>query len=82
MDAFDLHDRRLVHQLVDSPCRGTREKILLMTTVLRMCRHLGIIEKEFPLLHGFQKRCEARPAFQKALKRQMEIFEKNSPPKK
>jgi glutathione S-transferase len=39
---------------------------LLMTTVLRFLRHTSIVA-ERPKLAAYQKRCEARPAFQKAL---------------
>jgi glutathione S-transferase len=39
---------------------------LLMTTVLRNLRHTDIIA-ERPKLKAYQERCEARPAFQKAL---------------
>lgn len=39
---------------------------LMMTTVLRILRHTDIIS-ERPVLNAYQARCEARPAFQKAL---------------
>jgi glutathione S-transferase len=39
---------------------------LLMTTVLRMLRHTDIVPAR-PALKAYQERCEARPAFQKAL---------------
>jgi len=39
---------------------------LLMTTVLRMLRHTDIVTGR-PMLKAYQERCEARPAFQKAL---------------
>lgn len=39
---------------------------LMMTTVLRILRHTDIIS-ERPVLDAYQARCEARPAFQKAL---------------
>lgn len=48
---------------------------LMMTTVLRILRHTGIVD-EYPNLKGYQLRCEARPAFQKALRDQMAAFEK------
>ena len=43
---------------------------LLMTTVLRMLRHTDLV-KAVPALHAYQARCEARPAFQRALSAQM-----------
>lgn len=46
---------------------------LMMTTVLRIPRHITLIE-EFPVLDSYKKRCEARPAFQKALDSQMAPF--------
>ena len=39
---------------------------LLMTTVLRFLRHTDIATGR-PELKAYQERCEARPAFQKAL---------------
>ena len=39
---------------------------LLMTTVLRFLRHTDIVGSR-PALKAYQERCEARPAFQKAL---------------
>jgi glutathione S-transferase len=39
---------------------------LLMTTVLRILRHTDIVSGR-PALQAYQQRCEARPAFQKAL---------------
>jgi glutathione S-transferase len=39
---------------------------LLMTTVLRMLRHTDIVSGR-PALRAYQQRCEARPAFQKAM---------------
>ncbi len=46
---------------------------LMMTTVLRIPRHIPLIE-EFPVLDNYKKRCEARPAFKKALDAQMAPF--------
>ncbi|NHZ37420.1 glutathione S-transferase family protein [Massilia rubra] len=46
---------------------------LMMTTVLRLLRHTTIID-EYPTLKAYQARCEARPAFQKALSDQMAAF--------
>jgi len=39
---------------------------LLMTTVLRIPRHTNLIA-QFPVLDAYRLRCEARPAFQRAL---------------
>lgn len=39
---------------------------LLMTTVLRILRHTDIVSG-WPTLRAYQERCEARPAFQKAM---------------
>jgi glutathione S-transferase len=47
---------------------------LLMTTVLRILRHTDIVS-ERPALRAYQQRCEARPAFQKALADHLEPFE-------
>ena len=52
---------------------------LLMTTVLRILRHTDLVERR-PELHAYQKRCEARPAFQKALADQLAPFARNAPP--
>jgi len=51
---------------------------VLMTTVLRLIRHTGLVA-EFPALNAYLKRCEARPAFQKALAEQMADFARNEP---
>jgi glutathione S-transferase len=47
---------------------------LMMTTVLRILRHTQLVEAE-PKLKAYQLRCEARPAFQRALKAQTADFE-------
>ncbi|QRN96503.1 glutathione S-transferase family protein [Archangium violaceum] len=52
---------------------------LLMTTVLRILRHTELVA-EFPVLHAYCQRCEARPAFRKALADQMAPFARNAPP--
>ena len=39
---------------------------LLMTTVLRIPRHTDLVA-QFPVLEAYRLRCEARPAFQRAL---------------
>jgi glutathione S-transferase len=46
---------------------------LLMTTVLRNLRHTAIVA-ERPALHAYQQRCEARPAFQRALASHLRPF--------
>jgi glutathione S-transferase len=53
---------------------------LLMTSVLRILRHTDIIAR-MPVLDAYKKRCEARPAFKKALADHMTLFA-NSPPAK
>jgi glutathione S-transferase len=47
---------------------------LMMTTVLRILRHTDLVADE-PRLKAYQERCEARPAFQRALRDQMAVFE-------
>jgi len=46
---------------------------LLMTTVLRILRHTDVLDS-FPTLSAYKARCEARPAFQKALADHMAAF--------
>jgi glutathione S-transferase len=45
-----------------------------MTTVLRILRHTDIVSGR-PTLKAYQQRCEARPAFQKALADHLKPFE-------
>ena len=52
---------------------------LMMTTVIRILRHTELIASR-PTLHAYQLRCEARPAFQKALADQLAPFSRNAPP--
>ncbi|HEX5750548.1 MAG TPA: glutathione S-transferase family protein [Archangium sp.] len=52
---------------------------LLMTTVLRILRHTELVA-EVPVLEAYRLRCEARPAFQKALADHMKPFASNAPP--
>jgi len=47
---------------------------LMMTTVLRLLRHTPLVGQE-PRLAAYQARCEARPAFKRALAAQMGDFE-------
>ncbi len=51
---------------------------LMMTTVLRILRHTDLVERR-PALRDFQMRCEARPAFEKALADQMAPFAEHAP---
>lgn len=51
---------------------------ILMTTVLRLIRHTDLVAG-FPVVDAYLKRCEARPAFQKALRDQMADFARNAP---
>ncbi|WNG61940.1 glutathione S-transferase family protein [Archangium gephyra] len=52
---------------------------LLMTTVLRILRHTELLA-EFPVLDAYRLRCEARPAFKKAMADHMAPFARNAPP--
>lgn len=51
---------------------------LLMTTVLRILRHTDLVSGH-PALEAYVRRCEARPAFQKALADQMAPFAAHAP---
>ena len=51
---------------------------LLMVTVLRLLRHTRLVE-ERPVLAAYQARCEARPAFQRALAAQLAPYSKYAP---
>jgi glutathione S-transferase len=46
---------------------------LMMTAVLRALRHTELVAEQ-PRLHAYQARCEARPAFQRALAAQLADF--------
>ena len=46
---------------------------LMMTTVLRILRHTDIVAAD-PVLAPYQARCEARPAFKRALDAQLAAF--------
>lgn len=52
---------------------------LIMTTVLRGLRHTTLVA-DYPRLAAFQARCEARPAFRRALEAQLSTFAKHAPP--
>jgi glutathione S-transferase len=47
---------------------------LLMTTVLRILRHTDIVSGR-PTLRAYQERCEARPAFQRAMADHLKPFQ-------
>lgn len=49
---------------------------LMMTAVLRIAGHTDLVAAE-PKLKAYQARCEARPAFQRALRDQLAAFEKH-----
>ncbi|WP_437804184.1 glutathione S-transferase family protein [Sorangium sp. So ce693] len=51
---------------------------VLMTAVLRFLRHTDLLT-ELPVLDAYVKRCEARPAFQKALRDQAGEYARNAP---
>jgi glutathione S-transferase len=67
-------------------CLGERDYLegsftagdLLMTTVLRILRHTELV-KDVPALEAYRLRCEARPAFQRAIAAQMAPFAENAP---
>jgi glutathione S-transferase len=48
----------------------------MMTTVLRNLRHTDLISRR-PVLRAYQERCEARPAFEKALEDHLKPFATN-----
>jgi glutathione S-transferase len=51
---------------------------ILMTTVLRSLRHTDLLA-QIPPLEAYRLRCEARPAFQRAMARHMAPFENHAP---
>jgi glutathione S-transferase len=51
---------------------------LMMTTVLRELVNSGTLAR-FPVLDAYRKRCEARPAFVRALEAQLQVFRDNQP---
>jgi len=51
---------------------------LLMVTVLRNLRHTDLVA-QYPTIKAYCERCEARPAFQKALRDQMADFVEQPP---
>lgn len=77
-----LNDRLkgLSHWLKDKDYLENRFTVgdLVMSTVLRDLNGMGVLE-EFPNLAKYHQRCEARPAFQKAIAAQMKSFTDNAP---
>jgi glutathione S-transferase len=53
---------------------------LLMTTVLRILRHTDIVSKR-PALQAYQERCQARPAFRKAMGDHLKPFRDSCSPR-
>ncbi|MDO1529854.1 glutathione S-transferase family protein [Fulvimonas sp. R45] len=51
---------------------------ILMATVLRFVRHTDLVA-QFPPLDAYLKRCEARPAFQAAVRNQSAGYLRNAP---
>lgn len=51
---------------------------IIMTTVLREAVDCGMLAR-FPILDAYRARCEARPAFQRAMAAQMRPFLENAP---
>jgi glutathione S-transferase len=51
---------------------------LMMTTVLRIIRHTNLVS-QMPILEAYRCRCEARPAFRKAMADHMALFAKGAP---
>jgi glutathione S-transferase len=52
---------------------------LLMTAVFRNLRHMEDLWAEMPDLAAYRARCEARPAFVRAVAAQMAVFERHAP---
>ena len=70
---FAALDERLAKQDYLEAGRFTVADIL-MVTVLRNLRHCDLVA-QYPALDAYMKRCEARPAFKRALDAQMADFE-------
>jgi glutathione S-transferase len=51
---------------------------LIMTTVLRELVNSGVLAR-FPTLDAYRRRCEARPAFGRAMEAQMKPFREYAP---
>ena len=50
----------------------------MMITVLRGLRHTTLAS-DIPVLRAYRDRCEARPAFQRALGAQLDTFARHAP---
>ena len=50
----------------------------MMTTVLRSLGDTGLLERH-PTVDALRRRCEARPAFARALEAQIAPFRENAP---
>ena len=77
-------EKRVQRRLAElAACLGERNYLegrftagdLMMTSVLRILRHTDLVAAE-PNLAAYQARCEARPAFGRALRDQMAAFDK------
>jgi glutathione S-transferase len=80
-DFARLKLKRVSEWLGDKPwLEGDRFTIgdLLMVTELRFLRHTGLVAG-FPNLTDYQKRGEARPAFQRALADQLAVYAEHQP---
>jgi len=51
---------------------------IMMITILRALRHTTLVS-DIPVLRAYRDRCEARPAFQRALAAQLETFARHAP---
>jgi glutathione S-transferase len=51
---------------------------IMMITILRGLRHTTLVS-DIPVLRAYRDRCEARPAFQRALAAQLETFARHAP---
>jgi glutathione S-transferase len=78
-------EKRVQRRLAElAACLGDRDYLqdrftagdLMMTSVLRILRHTDLVAAE-PRLAAYQARCEARPAFGRALRDQMAAFEQD-----
>lgn len=51
---------------------------LLITTVLRILRHTDLVA-QMSTLYAYRRRCESRPAFERAMADHMAVFAENAP---
>jgi len=72
---FELSTRLSGHAFLEG---GFTAADLMMSQVLRLLRHTRLVA-EVPTLHAYCRRCEARPAFQRALADQLAAFAGNEP---